>query len=120
MFRQMVMALLYATGNRQADMPKQMYFPPRPTIESCLNVNLDPWFQEQGINHAMATMMANSQTPEVVVRTTARNLVLTQPGMVEDQIDCAARTETLYKAMDICQVSRRTQRSLKRRFRGVK
>ncbi len=119
MFRSMVMALLYATG-RQPGVPQQMYFPPRPTIESCLDMNLEPWFQDQGINHAMATMMANSQTPEVVVRTTARNLVLTQPGMVEAPTDCAARTETLFKAMDMCEVSPRVQRSLKRRFRGVK
>ena len=119
MFRNLVMALLYVTGTRDAGEPKQMYFPPRPVLESCLNVNLSPWFENQGINHAIATMMANTKTPETVVRSTARNLVLTQPGMVEDPVDCAARIQTLFEAMAGCQIDKRTQRALKRKFRGV-
>lgn len=119
MFRSMVLALLYASDTRHADLPKQMYFPPRPTIESCLNINLDPWFQERGITHALALMSSTSALAEVTVLTTARNLVLNQPGMAQDQELCQKRTQELYKAMDVCQVSKRTQRSLARRFRGV-
>lgn len=119
MFRSMVLALLYASSNKQAELPKQMYFAPRPTTESCLNTNLDPWFQERGITHALALMSSTSAVAEVTVLTTARNLVLNQPGMIQDRELCQKRTQELYKAMDACQVSKRTQRSLARRFRGV-
>lgn len=109
-------ALLYLSAGHR-DEPKQRYFPPRPTVESCLNVNLDPWFQDTGITHALATMAANSGMPETVLRTTARNLVLTQAGMVQDQQLCEIRTQQLFDATDICKISKRTQRSLQRRFK---
>ena len=131
MFHKLVIVLLYATGHRDADTSKHMYFLPRPVVESCLNVRLDDWFQNAGITHTFATLVANKKMPEVEVGTLIRDIVGNQlqyddrllteyvPAKQDVPSTIEKRTTELFMAVDQCQASKQTYRSLKRKFRDV-
>lgn len=129
MFHKLVIVLLYATGHRDADTSKHMYFLARPVVESCLNVHLDDWFQNAGITHTFATLVANKKMPEVEVGTLIRDIVGNQlqyddrllteyvPAQQELSSTSEKRLAELFTAVDQCQTTKQTYRSLKRRFR---
>lgn len=130
MLQKLVIALLYVTVNRYADEPKQIYFSPRPVVESCLNVRLDDWFQNAGITNTFATLVANKKMPEVEVGTLIRAIVGNQfqyddhllTGYVpatQAPSNREKRTAELFAAVDQCQTTKQNYRSLKRTLRGA-